>query len=1167
MSDPFLQSGWNPIEGPYPQFGLICRAPFRWAGQGASVKLPLAPQADNRITLRADPPDTPGQRLVLKLDGEPLADWPRNDRLEYTTVIPARVVGDRRWATLSFHNTHPVRYDARDTAVAVQWIEVRSAASRQHPMIEIASAVLPRENVDTAPKRWRYRFDPVDCGELTTPSAFWRLQKDDSGWDVVDMRFQPPLQRGDVGWFRTVVVRTDRARPLPAVVPPGRWRDSDDLRAWINGEPVSGQGIELFRRVARKLSPGANLVVYRVLKGPQPRVQGRPFTQHPEYLGRWNGRSVWISPGTLQMADTRSRWVQVELVASDGRCLSRARQAVLGKIADFSQRWFSMPRFGQYWLVLRDDRGRWARYPVYHLGIHHFHWGWYSAHSGTVWNGFQPCSNDYIDQLLGRLTDWRLPHHSITWQGCILAPGTGFHRTQGKDYIRAFREAIQSGQLQFVGSTWQPRNICTEFGESLVRSLRWSRRVYQSQLRTQPHVFCSHDSTLTPQQPQILRLTGYDSLLTIDNWWGQGQSVPAGNDLTWRGTDGSSIRTADSWYHGSRPLAQAERAIRCGKPAVLCHEEFACLDATVFLEASDREAMVKRGILVTPVTLDEYLKLTDGHAKARVYTGTDNLCHKGWTGGGPEEVEYEKINRLLESRLVALDNLIAWATYRGLKELPDTSRRWDLSMRWHECHNHWGNGYPDLTREMDRMLQQTEQDLKQLAERLAHDGSLRNDGICLANPNGFATGGPVSVQAPRWARSLRLPDGRRAPVQHGKSHCVVALPPLDALSVCGARWSVQEADGVSGRRLPGGRYELRNRQIRVVVMPNGRFSVYDRKTGQVALGDAGAVWAGRPRGVSPAEPFTRPDNPLNLNAYIAAEARTGAKLVEAGPARASVQCQLYWPGHDAVSACVQMTLCADEPMVRISLQIDPKSPWDCAPASTVHIYPHEGTYAPSLFVQFPTPKPFKPEADMAYCVSKGVLPSTNHETFLDAPFRWSTFNALAMAAPQGGRFVVLTRGLHDFMAIDRPTSWLGLSLAVTTGGCTINRSVRHEYAVLVRQAQSGIQDAEAYTAAQAFLSPPIAVQALRRATGTSVFRMPSITAGPQVMVTGMDVDGRTLRMRVLNASAAMSRCAPEAGSPWVQGVVSHGRYQGTLPPWALREWCVSLAEHSERTGR
>ncbi len=1156
----FLISGWNVIEGPHPQFGPICQAPFRWAAQGAALKLPLAPNADNRITLRADPPNAPGQRLIVKLDGEPLADWPRTDSLEYTTVTPAQMVGSRSWATLSLHNSHPVKFDGdtRDTAVAIQWVEVSSQAARNHPAVELLKEQLTPDAWNAAPTRWRYRYDPVDCGEVTTPNVFWKVLKETTGWQDVDNSFQPQLHRGDVCWFRTMLAKSDSRRAMASIAPPGKWGPLDDVRAWVNGDPVSGEERELARHVARRIAPGVNLIVYRVVKGPQPKVQGRPFTAPPAYSGRWSGRSVWISPGLLEVTSGRPRWIEASLIAPNGRVLSRAKQAVIGRRADFSRRWFTMPQFGQYWLLLRDDQGRRVRYPVFHLGIHHFHWGWYSAYSGTGWNGFTPCSNDHIDELMGRLDDWKLPHHSITWQGCILAPGTGFHRTQGKDYIRAFREAIRSGKLQFVGSTWQPRNVCTDFGESMVRSLRWSRNVYRTQLNDSPHVFCSHDSTLTPQQPQILRMLGYDSLVMIDNWWGQGQSAPAGNDLTWRAPDGSSVRTADSWYHGTRPLAQARRAIRCGKNAILCHEEFACLDRTVFLEPSDREQMAKEGILVTPVSLEEYLKLTEAHAKARLYTGESNLCHKGWTGGGPEEVEYEKINRLLESRLVALDNLIAWAAVRGIRPLPDTSHRWDMSMRWHECHNHWGNGYPELTREMARMLQQTERELVELASRLAQDAGVASDGTCLVNPNGFETGGPLELRAPRWARSIRLPDGTFAPIQHGRSSSLAALPPLPRLSLCGARWSVRDIAGVGARRLSDGRFEMRNALIRVVVSPDGRYSVYDRRTGRVILSAAGAIWAGKPKDQSKAVPVSTEDRPLNLDAYGSVRQQEPARLLEAGPARASVVCRVHWPGYDNVSASVQISVCAAESMVRVTLRVEPSTPWHCAPAEG-QAPPHEGTYMPSLFVQFPVAAPFQPEADMAYCVSKGVLPSTNAETFFNIPFRWHTFNALSMAAPQGGRFVVLTRGLHDFMAFNKPSPYLGLALANTAGGCPISRPVRHEYAVLVRQSPGHLHDAEAYTAAQALLSSPVAVSSATITRGQALTQFPLVKAEAGVIVTGVEVDTNELRMRTLNLTKRGVRCTAAPDNPWSRArVYPGGHYTGVLPSQAVREWRVTL---------
>lgn len=1183
MDEAFVRDGWYGPEGPYPQFGPIWRSTCRWARQGAVIRLPVFPGVVNTLVMRAEVRGGADQRLRVFVNGVKVAEVPPSPDLGYSFRVEPSVLGDKPWAEVRLETLHaaPVAGDSRDLRVAVDWFEVSADAPARNYLreaLEESGIGLHGAVYDAPPRRWRFLYDPNNAGDTHAPQRFHRATYDDSAFEGVPTGFVPPLRRGEAAWYRAWVVITGDPEDVRSRLRlPGEGFERDGERAvWINGARVPEGPEPLAGRVGKALTIGPNLIAVKLLKGPLPRPSGDSILLPPRFSGRWSPERVLFSPGVLALdpKGQGSRRLRVRLVDPEGATVG----ATEGEVTDLGDgrrglepkvEW-PLTRYGEHTLWVEDDAGRRQRFPVHFLGVHLFHWGWYSAGGGTQWRGFKPCSNDYLDQLLGRLGDWGRPHHSICWGGAILAPGTGFHRTQKVNYIARQREEIAAGRLEFVGMPFAPRNICTDFGESLLRGMRRSRALYESQLGARPTRFYSHDATMTPLLPQIMRLCGYDTYCIAENWWGQGRSIPNSRDGYFRNPEGSEVRILDSWYHGVPVAAAAHRAVQQGKPAVLCNEEFACLDRTVFVEEKEVEALAAEGIFLQPITLDEYQQVTEAFARELRTEGDEALCYKGWTGGGEGEVEAEKANRLLETRLVALENLVAFARWLKIEvDQEPIDAQWDLSLRAHECHSHWGNGWPGTTEALRKGIAFADAEMARVAGLITARARANADGVALFNPLGFRRGGVVRLQAPAGTRSLVPVEGRPLPLQPDPDDPERFLAAAADLPSCGFRhyrFSPESAAGGPGASaaVEGDRAILGNGLVRVRVAADGEVvSLSDGRTGRTLVAGANRLYLARAEGKAPRGRVSTEDRPLDLEHYLRAVAAGAPRVVAGGPVMAIVECGLRFPDYPSVRGTMRVALAAGERQARVRLSLDFPEPTVVAPAGGPA--PHEGVYVPGIFVAQPMPSGAKPRVDMAYCTTDGVLTSTNHETFLPLPFRNGTFNALSLAGPSSGEYALLTRGLPDFFVLRRPEGLLGLSLGTGAKGCPYRGSYVHEYALFAPEASRRRGSGPlAYRAARSFLVEPLAVP---REAGEGTLPPEASFAsaeGESVVLPGMEMTGDCLALRVLNLSEkrvkARIRClAPLAGT----SVLPAGQLEGqslTLGPKAIREVQVNAAK-------
>jgi len=1165
----FIGSAWYGREGPYPQFGPVWHnAVCRWAQQGAEVRIPLFPGVANTIRMRADVRGDASQRMRWLLDGRPFAELPPSEALLYSAEAPADLVTDAPWGVLRIETdtASPVPGDARDLRVAVDWVEVSADAPARRFISEaLAQAGLERGDVacDAAPRRWRFRYDPNDAGDAHAPQRFSELTYDDSAFELVPTGFLPRLRRGDAAWYRASVLieaELDVVR-RNLRMPGGKLAPGSRREVWINGMRLSSDDLgaaPLLDRAREQLSTGLNVLVVKLMQGPLPRPSGPAIVIRPPMRADWVKEGFRLSVGPVMLTQEHPGGREPIL-----RLLGPGGEEVAQDAPEAGVHRWTVQGYGQHTLVIEDGQGGRQTFPVHFLGIHFFHWGWYIAGGGTSWNGFGPCSNDYLDQLFGRLGEWERPHHSISWCGGILRPDTGFHRTEGTDYVALHREALAEGQLDFVGMPFAPRNICTDFGESLVRGMRYSRELYASQLGVQPHRFYSHDATMTPQLPQLMRLCGYDTYCIAENWWGQGRSLPNSRDGYLRNPDGTEVRVLDSWYHGVGPVQAALRAAEQGKPAVLCNEEFACLDSTLFLEPAHLDALAEEGIFLKPVSADEYQAITEDFAGEFVYEGDDALCYKGWTGGGEREVEIEKLNRRLETRLVALENLVAfarWLQYEVPQEPIDAL--WELSLRLHECHLHWGNGFAPHEAQLTEALATADGEMARVGALIASKVSAGREGAAILNSLGFERSGLVRLQAPPGTQSLETGE-RRLPLQADPDDPALRMAAVTRLPSLGVR-HYAFSDEPALRRgatatLDGESIALRNGLIGVRLSADGQISLLPGDGGTRRACDAmNRLWLAKPQGSGPDEPLSTEARPLNLAHYVRVESAGPPRLMAEGPVLAVAECDLRAPGYPGLSVALRVSLADHERQARVRLTLRFAEPTVVAPRGAKE--PHEGCYFPGMFVDFPLPEGARPAADMAYCVTDGVLTSTNHETFMREPFRNGTFNALSMAAPNTAEYAVLTRGLPDFFALRRPEGRLGLSLGLGTEACPYRDTYVHEYALF---APGGAEPlAEAYLAAQAFLVEPVTV-----ACGPHSGPLPTSVSfaaaeGRSAHIAGCQVEDGRVAMRVVNLSPRPSASRLTAlfslGHADVapEGALAGGRM--TLPPKAVREVTTNL---------
>ncbi len=1162
----FLVHNWYWQEGPYDGYSDFWRdTRARWGAQGAQLRIPVFPGVNNRLELRAHISDAEGQMLTIIVNGRNVGCLPHSEDFLYTVDLSADVIGDSEIALVrleAVHSLESVPEELRDLRVALDYVKTwsgdREPADYKSAFARELLGDFTSIYKDEAPHKWRFFYDPIDAWNTFSIQRVTETIFDDTRWEVVGTDYaKNDMFRGAVGWYRSYVTLSDVGRrPEKIDLPGDAFLAEGSRQVWVNGALVPGNDQE--NEVAQRLQQGLNFIVVKVMKGPQPKTTGDKIVQKlgAEAVVKDDGTRMVLRNMVMADGTATNDLTRIALVSPGGITVDDMDFTSGASTEDIGRKRWKFSEYGTYSLEI-STRDREQSIPLHHLGLHFFHWGWYSTAGGTVWDGFKPCSNNFIDELFEKLDDWGRPHHSIAWQGVIIEPGYGFHNTQGVDYVKEFAHKFESGKLQFVGSTFAPRNVCTDFGESLLRGMKRSKRLYESQFGLSPSRFTSHDSTLVPTLTQVMNMCGYDTYCIAENWWGQEQSIPNSRDCFWQSNDGTRVRVLDSWYHGIDPVTAAKRAVELGKPAVLCNEEFACLDRTVFLTEESLQEAAGLGIFLHPISLDEYQKIADSFANELVHEGDTGLSYKGWTGGGEGEVEFEKSLRIFEHSLIALDNMQALAKKLSVEtDLEFTDDNWNYLLRAHECHNHWVNGHVSLKEEAIRRTTSVNDTIRQLCVEIADRVDVPEKGVLVFNPFtasrdcfGEAEGIPAGTLLER--------AGKKHAVQPCGDNGVVSI---EDLASCG--WSFysistdekEQSPKTRVLRSTDGNVTISNDELTVEFDDRGAVSaITDNKTGKVVMEDACKQFFALPEGSTGLGLLSSADNALNDDFYALACANGGPEVVFCSEDCSQIKYTYTLKDYPQLSISAYFTL-GSKRELGIRLVYEFSRPTVIAPLGAKP--PHEGVYFPGIYLSFPKEKGVGCRADMAYCTTDNAIECTNHKTFMKEPFRNGTFNCLSMCGPSDGSYYLLTKGLHDFFELpDRDL--LCMSLGMGPDPVPFHDKYVHEFSIYIPRAGTDDMGARAYKKARANYVECVFVPVETHKGDLPANASLVAVDNPDVYIAGVNIEEDGYSLRIVNITGSAQKVSLSglfsehdfniSGSPG-------GPYKDiVLPPRSVRE--------------
>jgi hypothetical protein len=1133
--------GWHVREGPYTQFDNFFKKAFRWGKSDTRISLPVFPGIDNRATMFARIGSHPDQELTVRAGDKVLLKTGYSSEDEYSFIIPADVIGKSSSILLDLSVKEITWLKSADPErllyIALALVRVTADGA-----VESFSNQDPRVvGTNSSPDMWRFSIDPKDQGDnVAKPTQYFDPGYDDSGWPVV----RPSKWKGTGAvWYRGFIrLDPEKRKPMRVKLPVG-----GDLRTlFVNGRKIEpADGLAQEQAAAAALKEGLTCVVVKLERWPEPMItSGDP------------SGIIWRTQdglsGTSLIIDALPANASVDVSGPRGFRALKAQSPAL-PIA------VPLTHFGRYGLSVSSD-GENALIPIHFMGLSFFHWGWYGpggcGMNGPSWKEFNPTSNNFIDQLFERVDAHLVKHHALSYSGWIYEDpatqplakraGRGFAVVKEKDYIAETSRLISKDKLDLVGMPYVARSVDEADGEELVRSLRFSREIYKNQLGIEPNYFKSHDGTIMPQLPQIMRLTGYDSYVICENWWGEG-SVPNTSDCVWKSMDGTSVDVLNSYHHGYSVMDKACRAAREGKPVVLSAEEFACLDPTKFFEESERLELEKMGIIIRPISLDRYRKEIADWASSRVASKDSEMAYKGWTGGSPAETEYESLIRIILYKLAAAENTVSFARILGY-ELPQSEIDdiWKICMIYNDCHLHWrGSILEEWCHHLRELKSRTAEIQREAAKFVAEQVGTSGKSVVVVNSLGWPRSGLAKVEIDNGQAIL---DSNRRPVPQERRGGEVIFWADDVPALGVKAFAVgpasQPAAGASLQQLNDG-FEMSNLRIKVIVTRDG--IILSDAEGRVLCRDAN-LYSVKPPERRPFEPISLWDRPLNPDHYAPVRL-LAVEAVNTGPAEASVAISgtLAYDPWAKIEGSVGLG--ADSDSVRISLKLI------CAEPAAIGIQEaacgHEGQYMPGLFFGFPCGDSDDIVVDKAYCLAKNTLMCGNRETFMQLPFKYRTTNGLSLAAPASGDFAVLSHGLTDFFHIP----WAGGNLIGVSFGSGLGRRGPEPYLGeyvyrLALYAPSSGKLWKAYTRAQEEIVPLEAFVTDKKPNGRFPTQGSLLSVDAEnVIITGVESDGTALRIRVLELAERQTTTTLHGLFPLKTGSTT----LLNLPPRALRE--------------
>lgn len=922
-----------------------------------------------------------------------------------------------------------------------------NAAGNLFPLHREPAAMVPNR----LPKKWRFRADPQDLGDVAPARRYFDPAYDDSRWEEVDAT---AAWKGEgAAWYRGALWWNPTGRhplligPIPglqatassrAKPPPHHSAPSDHITVYVNGvhlQPPAGQSWQ--EAIAARLVPGYNLLAVKVEHWPNalPPPSG-PEIGEVAWRADWSGDKVRLTIAQVEVhgGSPAPSNVRLQLLSPRKQVIGAVKYPAIylpARLTDPLRA--ELAELGRYHLELTVGR-RTRRWTFHSLGL-------------CVLNRLgQEAQDGYLplDNLLAQVAAEGHPHHVLSLPAWFLDPlgrqsrgsddGLEFPTGLAEETLARTREALAAGRLDCVGEGYGARRLGEYDGETLIRSLRYGKALLQSQLGMETPCFWSYDGSLTPQLPQLLLLGGYDTCLQGQTGGDQGGFAgPA--EVSWRTPDGSSLPLWEGPYPGFSLEEIARRAVRQGRPVALGMgtsgpPPVPCWEAA--------ESLAQEGIFLQKVSLAEYRAALRSSVRPPVLAGDDQMAYPGWTGGTPPEIAAERAYRLAAAHLVAADNLMAAARLWGIPSQgspEEMDRLWKACLLDGEAPSSNGNPSRGSGKRWDNVEARAQEIIRAAAAALAQRVRCERETVVVVNPLGWPRSGWVHVPIGPSPAFLATPNGvvtqQRAgeadllfwaedvPAVGWRTYKLLRLP--QALEGEGPRVKVQ-ARGMD--------YVLQNPYLGVAVSPDGCLSFHSKgRTLRAARWNQ--LWAMRPPSERPPARLSTPQEPLNLD-YYATPPPGRMDLLESGPARATVRVITALPGYPGTTVEHRISLAAGARRVEIELHLNfskARAVGDPSfPAGT------SGPYIPGLFVAFPCSRRADLLVDQAYCLARHTLHCVNYGIFPRLPFHHCTTRGLSLAAPDTAEFALLTHGLtHFFLVPEQRQQLLGLSLGTGFG--------------------------------------------------------------------------------------------------------------------------------------
>jgi hypothetical protein len=121
--------------------------PRRWTRSSASILLPVKPDTDYTLVVRAFvPPEGAGKKRTVSVNDQEVGEMSSTGDVTYRFVLPAGVTGNQRLARLTLHaDTIPGPQDGRPLGMQVQFVQLVQRGEDENPTAPLPPGAIRRE--------------------------------------------------------------------------------------------------------------------------------------------------------------------------------------------------------------------------------------------------------------------------------------------------------------------------------------------------------------------------------------------------------------------------------------------------------------------------------------------------------------------------------------------------------------------------------------------------------------------------------------------------------------------------------------------------------------------------------------------------------------------------------------------------------------------------------------------------------------------------------------------------------------------------------------------------------------------------------------------------------------------------------------------------------------